>query len=169
MRHPFSYLSISILLISVDQCLAADADTNAWGAVTNHIQMSISLKDGSQTLKTNQPVELTVRYRNVSTNETVLFYDPRSVVADVTYSFQIISPSGTDISPVRPTSSTAGSTFYHPIAPGGSFEADINLSSFCKFDQVGAYKVVVKKVIFPQNVGDWFTVVSNELDVDIMN
>jgi len=166
MKH-LLYLSSIIVLISFQKAHALDSAANGWGDVTNCIQMSINLKDGGQMLRTNQPVELTVRYRNVSTNETVFIYSPLLVAADVTYLFQVVSPSGKDISPVSRKTSPAGSSVDRAIPPNGIIQFEIDLSRLCRFEEAGTYKVIVKKVILPQKVGEWFTVVSNQLDFDI--
>ncbi len=128
--------------------------------------MSISLKDGGRGEREKQPVELTVRYRNVSTNETIFIHKFLATAVDVTYSFHVISPTGKDISPVPPKWSS-GSGADYPVAPGCIKAFEINLSELCKFDEIGAYKVIVKKMVLRSNRSGWFTVVSNALTIDV--
>ena len=67
---------------------------------------------------------------------------------DGSYAFSITSPSGSDISPkINANGPLGGSGGVYAIGPGQIHEAELNLSSVCKFDTVGTYKVAATKEI----------------------
>jgi hypothetical protein len=167
MKKYLCFISIYATMI-IGRVLAGDTETIEWGAVTNNFQMSISLKCGGHEIKTNEPVVLLIKYRNVSTNETIIVFNHIVPAMDATYSFVVISPSGKDISPNIPKSLT-GSGGNYPISPNQTREFDVDLSQFCKFDELGAYKIISKKVIFADPKNKWFTVVSNPLSIIASN
>lgn len=153
--------------MTVLRVFASDTKTNEWGVVTNGIQMSIDLKGNSEKVTTNEPVILLIRYRNVSTNETVTVYNLKAVALDATYSFVVVSPSGKDISPSLPKS-LAGSGVNYSVAPNQTKEFEISLSQLCKFDEPGTYTITTKKMVFSDPKKKWFMVVSNPLKVSVV-
>ena len=136
-------LFIEIVSMSVFHVLADDVKMDAWGPITNDIQMMVCIAD-EKTLTTNQPLELLVSYRNLSASETFIIYNMKVVALDATYSFSVVSPSGKDVSP-HASDSLNGSAENYPIVPGRKIDFEINLYHLCKFNEIGTYKITLKK------------------------
>jgi hypothetical protein len=128
MRIPTFNYSVLVFL-AVSQALAGETATNAWGPLTNEVQLGISAVaprtyspwgyfsvDGSTNspplppvgekaeIKVGQPFSLLVRLRNLSTNETYSIYCEGVIPdEDLGLGFVVISPSGKDVSPRIPT------------------------------------------------------------------
>lgn len=139
---------------------------NDWGQATNHVQISLALKGGQREIKTTEPVTLLVGFRNLSTNQTVGVFRAGAVEYDDTYSWVVISPSGKDISPDfrRIPTSDNGHTLY--ILPGHTNQVELNFRNLCTLDEVGAYRIVVKKQIW-LGVNKRWLAVSAPLSVSI--
>jgi DNA-binding beta-propeller fold protein YncE len=155
------------LVLAAWQTFADDLKTNDWGAVTNNAQMSISLTGGGNEIKTNEPVRLLIRFRNISTNETIAIFRPNAIETDPTFSFIVVSPSGKDVSPSSPKI-FVGSGGVLPIDPNQTVELEFNLSDLCKFDEVGTYKIIAKKGVGSRDGKKLFVVVSNPLYATIV-
>jgi hypothetical protein len=117
-----------------------------WGPATNDFQISISLENGRSNVQLGQPIILLAYLRNISKDKTIYLYENNQTAMDGTYTFSIINPSGNDISPDT-KGFLAGSGAFYPIGPGQTHTQELDLSSVCKFETVGAYKVVVTKRI----------------------
>jgi hypothetical protein len=156
-KHLFFILAFTIM--TSWQALAEE-----WGTVTNNLQMSISLTSGENEIITNQPVVLLVRYKNISTNETITIYNDAAISRDATYSFVVTSPSGKDLSPNLPKSIN-GSGGIYPLSPNQTQEFKVNLSQLCKFDELGIYRIIANKTIWSSKERKWFTVTSNQLSI----
>jgi hypothetical protein len=65
----------SCIVYLIASCLAFADDTNVyeWGPKAGNFQLSIRLKGGGKEIKTNQPLDLMIRFRNLSTNESLSF------------------------------------------------------------------------------------------------
>lgn len=144
----------------------ADQTGDVWGPVTNNLQMAISLSGGE--IETNQPCILSIRYRNISTNETFWIYEVNGTVYDSTYSFKVISPSGVDISPDMSKVHSSDSGEIHWLGPRQTVTIKFNLSAFCRFDETGIYKIVAKrKSIWATKERQDVTAVSNPLEISV--
>jgi hypothetical protein len=114
---------------------------NAWGPVTNGIQISIGLRDNAavQVGRTNSII-LSVRTRNVSTN--VVYFTLSNKISDSPdFSLGVISPSGKQIQPrPKPLSGSGAIVVVHPNETN-LFE--VNLRDFCNYDEVGTYEITV--------------------------
>jgi hypothetical protein len=160
------FASFLVAMLSYNWTAYADQPHDTWGPKTNGLEMSISVDDGE--IKTVQPCILSVRYRNVSTNETFRIYEVNGTVDDSTYAFKIISPAGVDISPNSADIQNAISGQIHLLPPGQTLNITFNLSHLCNFDKLGAYKIVAKKEeIWSSQKHQAFTVVSNPLNVTV--
>jgi len=159
----------------------ADKMTNEWGAVSCNAQMSIRMKGASTDIRINQPFSLTIRLRNLSTNETFYFHCPSGTRIDAHFSyvtglptgeavrvqsgltFAISSPSGKDIAPVGILDPRDLGRIDN-VSPGQLWESDFNVGSLCKFNEIGTYKITAS-----QDVGnvtqETCIVVSNPLYV----
>jgi len=81
----------------------------------------------------------------------------------------VTSPSGKDVSPDT-------SRFQHPFSggfryapPGQVIEIKFDLSAICRLDEVGVYKITVKKAkIFWLTKNKMFEAVSNPLNVTVV-
>ena len=72
--------SVMLLVMSVWQIFADDLRTNEWGSVNCNTQMSIALKNLKEGIHANQPVNLVIRIKNVSTNDTISVYHSPAIV-----------------------------------------------------------------------------------------
>jgi hypothetical protein len=134
-------LLLALFIISSCVIVFAD-DTNniEWGLTTNDSRMSISFINGESVIRTNQPFSVTVRIQNLSTNQTLYVYLPMGRV-DPGFMWVVTSPDGNDASPPV---TTRGSGAIDAIDPGGIFEFEFSLSSVCRFNQIGTYKITAK-------------------------
>ena len=151
-------------LLAAPGALADNATTDKWGAVTNDMQMSISLKSGEKEIKTNQPVELAIRLRNLSTNATfwISLFDADQKLGGL--SFVVTSPSGKDASVA--TKSSSGRVVR--VAPSRTRQFEFDLSCLYKFNEVGNYQITAK---FGELMGvkKKFEVISNPLSLGVVS
>lgn len=84
--------------LSCWQGIEGEVKAEDWGALTNGVQMSISVENGKE-ISFEKPVKLSFSFKAVSTNELPRLSRQSDIESDDTYSFIIISPSGKDISP----------------------------------------------------------------------
>jgi hypothetical protein len=158
-----------LAVIMVGRVSADDIKTNEWGVITNNVQMSISLKDDGAQIKTNKSLSLLIRIKNTSTNEAVFLYNALALNADplIGVSCAVISPSGKDISP-KPRMFWHGSGGHIILPPNQINEFEFSLSQLCKFDEIGTYKIIAKKIIWFGN-DKQFEIVSNPLTIVVSN
>ena len=163
-----SFFSLTFIAAIVCKIFAADLTTNEWGSVACDAQISVQLRGSGEEIKTNQPIELAIRIKNVSTNETLHVFQSLAVVVDsyVNFSYVVISPSGKDISPKHAKVWNGGSAADYFIAPGQSKEFGCNLGYVCKFEEIGTYEVFVKKR-FSIDVNDKCEITSSPLYIKI--
>ena len=131
MKTFVNYFLMLAVLICQQGCRQSNAkDQSDWGAVTNNIQMSIRPESSADKITTNEPVKIQLRFRNVSTNETLVIFVANGTVYDPRYSLSVISPSGKDISPDL-TKYSPESGLLMSIRPKQVAETELNLSSVC--------------------------------------
>lgn len=159
-------LLISATMLSTQRGLANDPNANVWGAATNDFQMSINPNDDQHEFKTNQTCTLLIRYRNISTNDTFWVYERTEW--DPNYAFQVVSPSGKDISPDMENIPHGDSGAVRHVGPGQIIEIKFNLSKLLRFDQIGTYRITAKnKGIWSVEKHTQFRVVSNPLIITV--
>ena len=182
---PFLRLILILTGMKAYNVFAEETVTNEWGPITNNVQMAIKIKDNLDGIKTNQPFSLTILITNISTNET--FYTERiSPGWDDDFTFEVISPSGKDLSPraslhsgysteqrrwraieeerrLPPFIFTLGRGPIDPIDPQKAMSTEYNISDFCKFDEIGKYKVVATDTIYELATHQSLKVVSDPL------
>jgi hypothetical protein len=146
------------------KAFASDPAGTEWGAVTNNARVGLVLKAESLTLRTNQPFTLTIRVQNLSSNQTLSIYRAGLVELDPLNTFQVLEPSGKDISPVPPKV-YGGSGVLVQIPPGETTGYDFELRKLCKFNEVGVYKVVARREIWGQKDGSGFVAQSANLNL----
>ena len=128
------------LALSAAKAFADEANNMEWGAISNNVQMSIAARGGEKTIKTNQPVSLIVRIKNVSTNQLYFSYlYPLETTQNL--SWLVVSPSGKDVSPVRQPVFRV-SVVSRQIDPSEVFRFEYSVSSICSFHEIGTYKIV---------------------------
>jgi hypothetical protein len=164
----YLYSSIMLAMLIGSQVFADTLQTKS-GAISNNIQMSVSLKSGVNEIKTNQPVVLLIRFKNISTNETFRIYQANAIEYDRGYTWVVISPSGNDISPNMEKIPVSESGGFIRLSPNQIKELEFNLSHLCKFDEIGTYKIVAKKTMLSPENQKPVTVVSNPLNIVISN
>jgi hypothetical protein len=193
---PHIYYISMLTVLAVWQVLADDAKTNDWGAVTNNLQMSISiipvnakgiitlgpgtnniqmptnLKGDKNKIIVNQPFSLLVRIKNNSTNETYDSYITIDANPDpkTGLSCIVISPSENDISPhlIDTAQRVFISGAIGVVHPNHTYEFEFRLSDLCKFDKVGTYKIIAKKEYRSSKDHKAFIVVSSPLNVSVI-
>lgn len=165
----YSCIFVILIIQFATQVFADNTETNSWGPVNDDIQMSIRLKSDVSEIKTNQPVELLIGFKNVSTNETLRISTLNAIETDPGYSWIVTSPSGKDISPVPDNMPVTGSGARIPLPPGQIIEFNFNLSLLCEFNEIGTYKIVAKKSIYSPSKHKLFKAVSNPLNIVVSN
>jgi hypothetical protein len=162
-----NFLMVLIFVsVALSNALAQDPATNEWGAPTNNVQMSIRLKNGGKETSLKKPVELLIRYRNISTNETFILNRLNDIEMDTSYSFTVLSPEGKNICPG--VTETAFSGDIIRLGPNQVAELNFNLSVRCKFDEIGTYKIIAKNTEIVSEKNKAFEVVSNPLYVSVV-
>jgi hypothetical protein len=168
MKKYFIYCSMLITLFGW-QVFAENPKADDWGAISNNLQMSIRLDGKENQIKAGQSFNLLIRYKNISTNETFIFYEVNGTINDRTYSFIVTSPSGKDVSPDMTKIQPSFSGVFRGISSGQIVEIKFNLSKFCSLDEIGAYKITVKKekILQPAQNKE-FAIISNPLSVVVV-
>jgi len=147
---------------------AANTNLYEWGPTIGSFQMSIRLKDGGTELKSNQPIDLMVRIKNSSTNETLKFvlYNGQ-VDSPSNFSLSILSPSGKDIyvwhSPVTPGGEVYGNASSVIVPPGGVSEFPFRALGLSESLTNGVYTIVARKKLFHGQTG-----ISNTLLLNVV-
>ena len=125
------------------RAFARDAEFNAWGAVTNGIQISIALKeDATGQVKGTNSIILSIRTRNLSTNGVIFVLD-NAIVNSPALSFVVITPSGKKVPPA-PKPLLGGSGGVVEVSPNETYEFEVNLKDIYQFDEAGTYKITTE-------------------------
>lgn len=173
------YLSYSMLLMLTSRLACAgainigldnhDETVNAdWGNVAHYTQVSIALQDGNNSHETNQPIEISVRIKNLSTNETYGFFVDRTITNNTTFSVSVISPSGKNIAPVFSKSDIASGASF-AVKPRQIHGFRFYLTDICKLEEVGTYKVVVTVHRRSNSDNKVYDIASNQLLFNIVS
>jgi hypothetical protein len=168
MKKYLYYFSIFTVL-NLWQVFADDIETKEWGAVTNDSQMSIRLKDEKREIKIDQSLVLSIRIRNLATNDAFFFYEATEENTNLTtgISYNVISPSGKEILPtVKAYGGSSGG--FITVHPNQIKEFEFNLSQIYKLDEVGGYKIIAKKTVW-HDQNKQYEVISNPLNVIVSN
>jgi hypothetical protein len=156
------YLFFILTFVLASHARNDNTATNQWGTITNGIQMSIALDGGDRIIETNEQFRLSVQIKNLGSLGawSYLLGRPTSNPSDGLHCI-VISPSGKDVSPNVKFAPGIGSGRFVSLPPNGADRFNFNLSSICKFDEVGTYRITAEKTI---SQGEkWWTVVSNPL------
>jgi hypothetical protein len=175
-------------LLAACGALGGELATDEWGPRTNYAQMAIRVTspwahtfrvDDTNTvqakysikeaIKAGDAFSLSVRVRNLSSNETVnLVMKGACQDEEAGLACVIISPSGKDISPrmVRPV---VGSTMGVAARPNRIIEFEFPLSRLCKLEEIGTYKVTARKrTVAYDKTQKAFVLTSNTLCVSVV-
>jgi hypothetical protein len=144
-----------------------EIQTNEWSALIDNTQISIGLKNDEKVFKTNQIIEVLVRIKNLSTNETYNVYVQRMFTNNEDFSFVVISPSGKDISPLFHRT-PIGSGGFVSVPPNQINGFQFDLNEICKTDEVGTYKIILKMHRWSPNKHQSFEIVSKPLFVSVV-
>lgn len=168
MKPAFSFCVLVTILLQ-SRVLADDAKIYEWGLLTNEVQMSISVANGSNEIKIGQPVKLLMQIRNNSTNVFRGRYSLGGWRGDG-LSFNIIDPSNADISPNYLDQKDAFAVVTIAIQPNQTKSLNIfNLSMRCQFDKVGTYKIIaMQRGDLGMNLPP-FTIISNPLSIAVVD
>jgi hypothetical protein len=140
---------------------AGDTNLYEWGAIAFDAQLSIGINGGDTEVKSNQPVNLSIRLKNLSSNDNIQFLLPIAPAIDSDFSFEITSPTGRDISPAR--NHLSGSASLITIKPHESVDYKFALTEIFRFTEVGTYKIVAKRLVRKDG-----QVVSNTLYLNVV-
>jgi len=183
--------SCSVLaLLAVCHALAGEYTANDWGPLTNNAQMAISItspwshtfqvgdtNNGQMPfrvkgeVKAGEPFGLLVRIRNLSTDETLSFYNLGQPIpdAEVGVACIVISPSGKDVSPSTDSAIISGSGGFTIARPNQTAEFEFPLSRLCKLDEIGTYKITARKrTVAYTKAQKAFVLTSNTLFVSVV-
>lgn len=139
----FSNILIICFIIS-HITFAADTNQCEWGPEAGKCQLSIRMKHGGTEIKANQPVDLILRIRNLSTNETLeIWINGRFELPEVV-SAEVWSPSRKQLFSGIPHVRRGSSTF-HYIRPQETYEYSLPLGQLSEYQSNGVYKVIVKR------------------------
>lgn len=170
-RHRLEPAIMKILCFVLTFCITGvyairGAETNGfkWGPIAGNFQMSVRLRDGGNEIKTNQPVDLMIRLRNLSTNESYNFIygGALSVPTPGEFSLEVISPSGKNICKY-PKYSNGGSSVWAHVPPHGTWEQEFPLGRLIEYETNDVYKIVVRRMIHTNVV-----VISNPLYLKVV-
>ena len=164
MKKQICYLA---MLLMPHLILINSAYSQNWGPTNDSVQMSIGVKNSENPIKTNQPVLLSISFRNLSSDEAFRIYRANGIEYDPGYTWSVISPSGRDISPRMKTIPSSESGVHLPLLPNGTNEFAFNMSYLCKFAERGTYKITGRKWIYSLRLKKPIEVVSNPLFVRI--
>jgi hypothetical protein len=118
------------------------SSTNNWGATNCGAQMSIALEETNNEVKTNEPVNLTICIANVSDSGITIL----DILGVRDFSFVITSPSNKNMSSISPSEIEYSSRkVLCSIPPNGRVHYSFDLRSVCNFNEIGTYKVIVKR------------------------
>jgi hypothetical protein len=124
-----------------------------------------------ESIKSNAPVILVMSFTNTSKNQTVRLDLVPPYEVDPLYTFVVATPSGKDLS-AQGNGMGVTALRNHALAPKEQKEDEFNLSRICKFDEIGAYTVTVRRILEWPDLTDrtkhGFTVVSNPLTITIV-
>ena len=143
---------------------ATDVFAEEWGMVTNHMQVSISLKN--KQVESSESVIVLLKLKNTSTNET--FHFTSVGPHELSFSYAINSPSGLELKK-RDDLTFSGSIGPRPIYPGETAEFDLNLSWLYHFDEAGKYKMAANVVMISSDKAREFVVYSNPLNFTVLS
>jgi hypothetical protein len=165
MKKLVSFICLLTFFIGFN-ALANSIEANEWGNAANNIQIGISMKANNAQIKTNQSFSVSVRIKNLSTNDFFYFYLPLASTENDPISFIVTSPSGKDKSPIPPLVEH-GSGANVNVPPNQIYSFEFNLGYLCKFDEVGTYKIIAKMNVSPtQDKNRW--AISNPLSVTVV-
>jgi hypothetical protein len=145
MTKHFFYLMLVVSVVV--QAFGSDSPAGDWGTVTNNLQMCIKLGGDMNEAKVGQPLDLIIRIRNLSTNETYFWIEPHTEVQDALYKIIVTAPSGKNVSPTMPYVPMAGSGATRSAEPGGTNVCDLNLENLFRFEEAGTYKISAQREI----------------------
>ena len=163
------FIAAIYLALADLSALGGTSASNHWGAITNDVRMSIRLEGADLNIRTNQPVTLLICITNASANATIRFRSQNRVEDDPTYSVSVISPSGNDIA--LSTSGIfhgRGSGIAVSVGPGQARSFVFNVSRFCRFQELGAYRVTITKMVMSSETHGPFVVTSNPLSISVV-
>lgn len=153
------------LLISTATLMAEDV--HEWGPMTNNLQMSIALAGGTNVMA-GKDFALAISFRTASSNESTIAYEFHGTISDPSYSFQITSPSGRDVSPDTSKLLPPNSGRALPIRPNEVASIHFDLGQLCRLNEIGTYKIVVTKRKLFSGGDKPTTLISNPLYVKVV-
>jgi hypothetical protein len=150
----------------VETAAGGDHSALEWGPATNGVQLAIWLKNDAGSVKTNEPVGLLIKIKNVSTNEILHMYTWQATKAGSSLSMVVESPQGDHLSPAAEFSPN-GSGWLISVPPDQVYQYDFNLTYLCKFNDFGTYTITAKELI-GRDDKDAAWVISNPLSFTVV-
>lgn len=145
--------------------LAAETDKSGWGPKSGNLQMSVQLKGGGNEIKTNQPIELTVLVRNLSTNGSAVFTEwMEAEIFAPGSSKPAFRVEGKDPEDTLLKDGSSSGNFHRRVVPrSGYYGYGFNLGRLRNAKTNSVYKIVTKRM-----VGTNLVVTSNPLFVKVV-
>jgi hypothetical protein len=160
MKSKLLYYFVFVPLFTM-RAYADDLKPTQWGPLTNNVKMSIRLKGNNYPIEKGQPIKLIISYTTVSTNEIFSVSCANYVEHDSSYTFYV-SPN---MNKIAESESRGGFN----LRPNHTNEIEFNLSKLCKFNELGTYKIIAKKMVYQPRIDKAFAVVSNPLYVSVVS
>lgn len=161
-----AYYIVSLLCVATAGVSHADeTNTAAWGPKVGNLQMFVRLKDGGSEIETNQPIELLVRVKNLSTNKSVVLTEWMGAeIFETTSLSPILTVSGREQHyEIRVDGSFSGTIDPRVAPPNGYYEYEFNIGRLKDPKTKSVYKIVTKRM-----VGANLVVTSNPLYVKVV-
>lgn len=142
-----NFFALTIYLMALCSGLSAETNAADWGPATGNIQMSIRLIHGGNEIRTNEPIELTIRIKNLSPVKPVTFKKWVGVdVFETNSSTPVLSRAENEpASYVSKDGWGSGSAKLAKVPANSVYECKINIGRLNDHTSRGVYKVVLKR------------------------
>ncbi len=159
------YAAIVIAILFFARLVDAADSSLANGPIqaATGVQVLLSLRDPGHGAQSNGPIGLNVTITNGSVVDVHLMYPNLKPAVW----FEIVSPSGKDLSTKEPSDSLQGSHILPAlVGSGASLDIKFDLTEICPVKEVGIYKITAKARCFGS--GTNFVVISHPINVTVM-
>ena len=145
------------------ECQPAENDlAGNWGAVTEGYQLS--LRVNKESFYTNEPVLVTIIFRNASTN-FLPYAEPSG--SDLDFSILVADQNGRQLPDAADVDRTTGHSVR--FIPGTQHKFQLDLRKRFEFSKPGVYSVTVRRKIPQQNGVGWTEVNSKPAKIMVLH
>jgi hypothetical protein len=161
--NKYAAIVIAMLFGARLVCAADISLTNGPIQATTGVQVLLSLRDPGHGTESNGPVGLNVTITNASRVGVHLAYPNLKPAVW----FEIVSPSGKDLSTREPSDSLQGSHILPALVDSGaSLNIKFDLTEICPVKEAGIYRITAKARCLGS--GTNFVVISRPINVTVM-